>query len=92
MTIEINLTPAGLRSLKRWKKKRPDLLGRFTERLMLFAEDPFHASLKTHALSGNLDGQYAFSVNFEYRVVFEFVDVEQTAINILSVGKHDEVY
>lgn len=59
----------------------------------LLAEDAFDSRLKTHKLSGVLDGLWACSVSHDLRMVFRFVDHGgQAAILLQSVGSHDEVY
>jgi mRNA-degrading endonuclease YafQ of YafQ-DinJ toxin-antitoxin module len=57
---------------KKWVKKHPDLVDDFRERLLLFTQDPFSPSLKTHALHGELKGLYTIRITFQYRLVFGF--------------------
>lgn len=45
--------------------------------------------LKTHALGGELEGRWSFSVNYQYRIVFRFV--EDKTVTFLAIGMH-EVY
>ena len=47
-------------------------------------------TLRTHKLSGKLAGQWAFSVDDDCRIVFEFVGEDQ--VLLIDVGSHDEVY
>jgi mRNA-degrading endonuclease YafQ of YafQ-DinJ toxin-antitoxin module len=56
----------------------------------LFLQTPFSPQLRTHKLSGRLDGLWAFSVDDDCRVVFEFIDEERALL--IDIGKHDEVY
>ncbi|NOQ35364.1 MAG: type II toxin-antitoxin system mRNA interferase toxin, RelE/StbE family [Methylococcaceae bacterium] len=79
-----------IRAAKKWRKKHPELDERFKERLSLFSEEPFHPSLKTHGLSGNLEGSFAFSINHEYRLVFKFLADDE--VLLINIGSHDEVY
>ena len=88
--IELVWDAPFLRMLKKWKKKHPNLVSRFQERLTLFTEDPYHQSLKTHHLSNNLKEFWAFSINYEHRVVFQFVD--DTTVLLIAIGLHDAVY
>jgi mRNA-degrading endonuclease YafQ of YafQ-DinJ toxin-antitoxin module len=44
----------------------------FWLRLELFTNNPFDVTLKTHKLSGKLKGLYAFSIEYDIRVVFYF--------------------
>ena len=79
-----------LKILKKWKKKHPDLTEKLTMKLTLLAKDSFHPSLKTHRLSGNLAGYWAFSINYEYRLVFKFIS--DNKVLLIDIGTHDEVY
>ncbi len=79
-----------MRILKKWKKKYPDLIANFQDTLTQFTESPFHPSLKTHNLSGKLKGYWAFSITYEYRLVFKFIS-ENKAL-LIDIGTHDEVY
>ena len=61
----------------------------------LLAEDPFHPLLHSHKLKGDLAGVWACTVDFDNRILFEFVDdpaSEEDAVHLLAVGTHDEVY
>ena len=63
---------------------------KFWEKLEVFLRDPFSASLRTHKLSGKLAGLWAFSIDDNYRVIFEFVD--NSSVLLIDFGTHDEVY
>lgn len=58
--------------------------------LLFFIEEPFHPSLRTHSLSGNLDGCLALSITYEYRLVFKFISDER--VLLLDIGTHEDVY
>ena len=53
---------------------------------ILFRQNPFDPQLKTHKLKGILSKYYSFSIDKNYRIIFEF----QTAkiIWFLSVRNH----
>ncbi|MFB2974155.1 type II toxin-antitoxin system YafQ family toxin [Aerosakkonema sp. BLCC-F183] len=88
--IEIIWDEAFLRILKKWRKKHPELVERFQEKLSLFIKEPFHPSLKTHTLSGNLEGYWALSITYEHRLVFKFIS--DSKVLLIDLGTHDEVY
>jgi addiction module RelE/StbE family toxin len=88
--IELVLDEPFLRILKKWRKKHPEIMERFQQKLTLFSNDPFHPSLRTHSLSGNLDGYWAISITYEHRLVFKFVS--DTKALLIDLGTHDEVY
>lgn len=52
-------------------------------------KDPFTPSLKTHKLTGKLRNYWSFSIDFQYRIIFEFAGKE--IIWFHSVGTH-EIY
>lgn len=88
-------SPGFKRSFKRSVRHKPDILPKVEQALKLLVEDPFHPLLHTHKLKGNLAGSWACTVDFEYRIVFEFVlDPENREETILleTLGTHDEVY
>lgn len=57
------------------------------EREKLFRKNPFDPRLKTHRLSGKLKEYYSFSIDYHYRVIFEFAGKD--TIWFHSVGTHD---
>jgi len=59
------------------------------KREKVFRKDPFAAQLKTHKLTGKLKSYYSFSLDFHYRIIFEFVEKEEVWFH--SVGTH-EIY
>ena len=51
--------------------------------------------LHTHKLNGDLAGSWACTVDFEYRIVFEFVPDAKAQEEVIlheAVGAHNEVY
>lgn len=63
--------------------------------MRLLQNDPFHNSLKTHKLKGVLDGSWACSVDYDLRIIFDFVknpDTKETEILLIDIGSHEEVY
>jgi len=79
-----------LKTLKKWQRKHPDLRPKLQERISEFCVDPYQPLLRTHKLSGLLDGYWAFSVSYEYRIVFRFID--DTQVLLIDIGTHNEVY
>ena len=62
----------------------------FREKLGMFVENPFDPRLKTHKLSGSLEGLWSFAVAHDCRVIFRFLSEAQ--VLLIDIGKHDEVY
>ena len=78
------------RSYKKRVRNNSRLKKKFWEKMEIFLENPFSPQLRTHKLSGKLAGQWAFSVDDDCRIVFEFVGEDR--VLLIDVGSHDEVY
>jgi len=78
------------RTYRKRVKKREELRKRFWQRLELFLATPFTPQLRTHKLSGKFEGRWAFSVDDDCRVVFEFIGEDK--VLLIDIGSHDEVY
>jgi addiction module RelE/StbE family toxin len=66
-----------------------NVFNQYQKKVGLFIHEPFHPSLKTHALTGKLQGYYAFSINYSYRVVFQFMNAKE--VLFINIGTH-EIY
>ncbi|MBI2062302.1 MAG: type II toxin-antitoxin system RelE/ParE family toxin [Candidatus Yanofskybacteria bacterium] len=53
----------------------------------IFRKNPFDSKLKTHKLHGELSEFWAFSINYQYRVIFDFAD--ENTVRFYNIGKHD---
>jgi mRNA-degrading endonuclease YafQ of YafQ-DinJ toxin-antitoxin module len=52
-----------------------------------FRLNAFDPHLKTHALKGKLKGLWSYSINKEYRVLFEFLSSREVLYH--DIGTHD---
>ena len=81
-------------SFKRAFKKRiagqQPVEEKFWKRLEMFQTNPHDPRLKTHKLSGDLQEHWSFSVEYDARVVFQFVTSQRAIFH--DIGTHDEVY
>ncbi len=89
--IEIIWDEKFKRTYKNWSKKHPDLVESFRTKMELFANKPFHPSLRTHSLSGILRGLWSLWITYEYRLIFKFVDRKKKVL-LIDIGTHEEVY
>lgn len=83
MPFEVLYSTGFKRAVKKLPKKLRDVL---VEKGRLFTDDPFHPTLRTHKLVGLLSGFWSFSLDYRYRVIFEFVDKQKIMLH--SVGDH----
>ena len=72
-------------------KRHPDLLDRYHKTLAILEQDPFHPSLRLHALEGRLAGLHAVSITLQYRITLE-LELRAGEILLVNVGSHGEVY
>jgi mRNA-degrading endonuclease RelE of RelBE toxin-antitoxin system len=84
--VEIIYLP---RFVKTYKKLSPNLQEEVRDKIELFRQDPGHPFLKIHKLHGILKKNHAFSVNYQYRIVFQYLSKEKVVL--LCVGDH-EIY
>ncbi len=82
--IEIFYKPSFVRQYKKLPKA---LKEEVKQKIDLFVEDSNHKFLKTHKLNGKLKGFNSFSVNYEYRIVFNYET--KNKVILLAVGNHD---
>ena len=82
--MEVAYKPSFLRQFKKLPK---DLQSEAKEKITLFKEVSNHESLRVHALKGELRGYHSFSVNYKYRIVFEWERKGQVAV-LMSIGDH----
>ena len=76
--------------LKEYKKLPKNIKLIAEKREKLFRANIYNPKLKTHRLTGKLNGFWSFSVNYKTRIIFEIISDDE--IWFLSVGSHDQVY
>ncbi len=85
------------RAFKQVTRRHPELQQKVERALEQLVEDPVHPKLHAHKLKGKLSGVWACTVDYDNRILFEFVknpdvDVDEEEIFLLTLGTHDEVY
>ena len=79
------------RTYKKEISKNVLLKKKFWIAMQLFSRNPFDAQLRTHKLTGKLQGLWAFTVAYDCRVIFKFFDNDKSVL-LIDIGTHDEVY
>jgi mRNA-degrading endonuclease YafQ of YafQ-DinJ toxin-antitoxin module len=54
-----------------------------------FKENPYDLRLRTHKLKGELEGYWAYSVDYHHRIIFKFLDNNEAIY--YDIGTH-EIY
>jgi len=75
---------------RQYKHLSPEVKEMAEAREQIFRADAFDPRLRTHKLSGRLEGLWAFSVTYELRVIFEFLGADEVLFH--SIGPHQVVY
>lgn len=86
------ITPESfLKRSKKFFQRHPQLKERFRSLVQVLSKDPWQSSLRLHPLKGNLDGLYALSLTYSFRVTLT-IQFSENEITLLDIGSHDEVY
>jgi len=88
--IEIAFSTSFKRAFRKRVVGNATTEARFWERVEGFKNDPFDPKLRTHKLSGKLKDLWGFSIEYDLRVVFYFVDNRRVVF--VDIGTHTEVY
>ncbi|MDX8396675.1 MAG: hypothetical protein R8K22_09695 [Mariprofundaceae bacterium] len=91
MSFKLVFSDSYNKRAKSFAKKHPELKKQYLKTLQLLELNPYHPSLRLHALKGRLNGMHSISINMRYRITIELV-IEDTYILLVNVGAHDEVY
>ena len=93
--ITLNWSSSYKRAFNKAIKKDPHLKDRILSTMNLLRQEPFQPKLKTHKLKGILEGSWACSIDYDLRIVFDFVKnqvTDETEILLINIGTHEEVY
>jgi len=79
------------KKIYRSKIKNNEILKKkFWSAMETFSRHPFDYRLRTHKLTGKLEGLWAFSVAYDCRVIFNFI--KKNEVLLVDIGSHEEVY
>ena len=91
MLYSLVITEQYAKRAARLIKRHPELKSQYLKTLQLLVANPFHPSLRLHALSGKLTGLHSVSINISYRITLELMIQDEQVIPV-NVGDHDNVY
>ena len=72
---------------KSFRKLHPRIQKKAIEKASVFKSDPFSLKLSTHKLHGEKKEEWAFSVDYSYRISFIFL--ENSKVIFTDIGTHD---
>jgi len=72
-------------------KKHKDLFEKYKKTIELLEADPTHPSLRVHKLQGKMHPFSSVSINIKYRIIIDFMIVDEVII-LIDIGSHDDVY
>lgn len=91
MSYKLLISDEYKKKLKKFFKKHPNMLDRYSKCLFILEQDPYHPSLRIHKLKGRLAEFYSISINMEYRIIIDFI-IRDGEIILIDIGTHDDVY
>lgn len=72
--------------LRNYRRLSDTIRDKAEEKEVIFRKDPFDVRLKTHKLSGAFIGFWSFSVDYHYRIIFEFKNKHMVIFH--KIGDH----
>ena len=82
--IQLLFKPTFIRQLN---KLEDAFLPEVFEKIELFKDVKNHQSLKVHKLHGALSDYYGFSINYQTRIVFQYLTKKEVVL--MAIGDHD---
>ena len=67
--MNLHFTNSFIRKVKRLTKKDPSLKRFLKKQFKIFAQDPYHPSLKTHKLKGKRINEYSILIKSNLRAI-----------------------
>jgi len=73
--------------IKAYKSLPVEIRLRAKQKERIFRNNPFDSCLKTHKLKGKLKDCWSYSIDYQYRILFRFIDKE--TILYYDIGTHN---
>jgi len=84
--MELLYKPGFVRALNSLEQ---DLQEEALQKIEAFKNPKNHKALRVHKLKGKLPAYHSFSVNYKYRIVFEWIGKGKKAAGLIAIGDHD---
>ena len=69
-------------------KLPPTLQEDVYDKIELFKNPRNHTRLRVHKLHGSLQGRLSFSINYRFRIIFEYLNSKKDAAAFITLGDH----
>ena len=77
------------RFLRDFSRLPSELQVEVIEKIQLFGNPRNHQVLRVHKLHGAFTGKMSFSVNYRFRIIFEYTGGKKKVAALITVGDHD---
>lgn len=91
MPFQLVFTEAYTDRAFRFLKRHPDIKRQYAKTMALLEANPYHPSLRLHALARKHKDLHSVSINLPYRITLELL-IKDQQITPVKVGDHDAVY
>jgi len=89
--IEIKYSDGYEKKVIKFFKKHKDIYPQYKKTIELLALNKQHPSLRIHKLQGKMSMFSSISINMKYRIVIDFIIVDDVII-LIDIGSHSDVY
>ncbi len=72
-------------------KKHKEIYPQYRKTVDLLQSNPKYPSLRLHKLQGKMSKFSSVSINMKYRIVIDFIIIDEVII-LIDLGSHDDVY
>jgi addiction module RelE/StbE family toxin len=89
--IEIKFSESYEKKVIKFLKKHKDIYPQYKKTLEILEHSPQHPSLRVHKLKGKMNQFSSVSINMKYRIVIDFIILDDIII-LIDIGSHSDVY
>ena len=72
--------------IKQYNSLEKNIANEVLEKIGLFRNPIYHSQLKVHKLKGKFSNCHSFSVNYKFRIIFQYLSKKEVVL--LTVGDH----
>ena len=88
---EIRFSKSYTKKVIKFFKQHKDIYPQYKKTIEILKYNPNHLSLRLHKLQGKLKQFSSISINMKYRIMLDFIIVDNVII-LIDIGSHSEIY